>query len=267
MIQHSFIPKIVRPTRIKKQSATLIDHIFTRDNLNCITSGIINTEIAGNCGYTDHFPIFIILATQRPKVKNKATYEKSYFTDQDNEDRKVRLKNEDWTPLYALDDANEIYSFITEKYSKHYHETKTTKVFKNRSNQFKQEPWMTPEILASIRKRDRLAKLKHRRQDYKELRNRIVSEIRKAEKAFIRTQVEENVGNIKKHWDIIRKVSNKTNNKEDMITSFIHNGAQINDPMTNAENINNYYANVGKETNESVGVSINSAETYLAKHS
>ena len=81
MIQHSFIPKIVRPTRIKKQSATLIDHIFTRDNLNCITSGIINTEIAGNCGYTDHFPIFIILATQRPKVKNKATYEKSFFTE------------------------------------------------------------------------------------------------------------------------------------------------------------------------------------------
>ena len=58
---HKILPRIVRPTRIKKQSATLIDHILTRDNDNTIVSGIIDTEIAGNCGYTNHFPIFTIL--------------------------------------------------------------------------------------------------------------------------------------------------------------------------------------------------------------
>ena len=68
MVQHGFSPKIVRPTRIKKQSATLIDHIFTRENPNFIKSGIINTEIAGNCGYTDHFPIF---TTGDQKAKSK----------------------------------------------------------------------------------------------------------------------------------------------------------------------------------------------------
>ena len=30
--EYRFLPKIVRPTRIKKQSATLIDHIFLKDN-------------------------------------------------------------------------------------------------------------------------------------------------------------------------------------------------------------------------------------------
>ena len=48
--QHGLTPNIVRPTRIKKQSATLIDHIFTKQNPDSV-SGIINTEIAGNCGY------------------------------------------------------------------------------------------------------------------------------------------------------------------------------------------------------------------------
>ena len=116
MVQHGFSPKIDRPTRIKKQSATLIDHIFTRENPNFIKSGIINTEIAGNCGYTDHFPIFTILVTKRPKARYKASYEKSFFSEQDDKDRKDRLRKEDWAPVFELDDANQIYTFITDKY-------------------------------------------------------------------------------------------------------------------------------------------------------
>ena len=66
---HKFIPRIVRPTRIKKQSATLIDHIFSRDGKHMI-SGIIDTEIAGNSGYTDHFPVFTILNTKKIFTKS-----------------------------------------------------------------------------------------------------------------------------------------------------------------------------------------------------
>ena len=40
MNHHRFLPRIVRPTRIKRQSATLIDHIFTRDNDSYVMSGI-----------------------------------------------------------------------------------------------------------------------------------------------------------------------------------------------------------------------------------
>ena len=48
LTERRLLPRIVRPTRIKKQSATLIDHIFTQDNDNTVLSGIIDTEIAGN---------------------------------------------------------------------------------------------------------------------------------------------------------------------------------------------------------------------------
>ena len=54
VINHKLLPRIVRPTRIKKQSATLIDHIFTKDDKIHLVSGIIDTELAGNSGYTDH---------------------------------------------------------------------------------------------------------------------------------------------------------------------------------------------------------------------
>ena len=52
---------------------------------------------------------------------------------------------------------------------------------------------------------------KDRREDYKRLRNDIVKKIWKAEKEYLRTQVESSVGDIKKHWKVIKKVTNKTN--------------------------------------------------------
>ena len=49
----SFIPTINRPTRVKKESATLIDNIFCNDlSNNPHFSGILYTDVS------DHFPVF-----------------------------------------------------------------------------------------------------------------------------------------------------------------------------------------------------------------
>ena len=67
--EQKLLPRIVRPTRIKKQSATLIDHILSSDPGSTLTSGIIDTEIAGGSGYTDHFPTFTVLKVGAVKKK------------------------------------------------------------------------------------------------------------------------------------------------------------------------------------------------------
>ena len=267
MSQQGLIPRIVRPTRIKKQSATLIDHFFTRDNDITLRSGIINTEIAGNCGYTDHFPIFLILKARVPPKKSNGPQEKSYFTKKNHEERKEKLANEDWSEIYQSEDPNMIYDTILKKYGQHYHENKSTKTFSQKSNRTGREPLMTAEILTDIRRRDRLSKIKDRREEYKRLRNDIVNKIRKAEKTHLNAQIECSIGNIKKHWDVIKKVTNKTNNKEDTTTAFYYKGSLIDDPQKNAENMNEYLANIGKETNESVGTPTRSASSYLHQHS
>ena len=125
-------------------------------------------------------------------------------------DRKEGLDNEDWSEIYNLDDPNQIYDMMLEKYSHHYHLNKTVKSVSRRSNRFGREPWMTQEILADIRRRDRLVRDKNRREDYRKLRNDIVKRIRKAEKDYLRTQVDSSVGNIKQHWNIIKKVTYST---------------------------------------------------------
>ena len=77
----------------------------------------------------------------------------------------------------------------------------------------------------------------------------------------------DSIGDIKKHWEVIRTVCRKTNNKEETTTGFYYNDSLIEDPQANANNINNYYANIGAETNASVGKSTNESKYYLANHS
>ena len=265
--QHKFLPRIVRPTRIKKQSATLIDHIFTWENSSYLKSGIIDTEIAGNHGYTDHFPTFLVLRTSLSSHKTTNPVQRTYFTKKNHDERKENLQNEDWSELFQLDDANAIYDLMLEKYGLHYHENKTVKTYSKKSNRIAQQPWMTDDILADIRRRDRLSRKRDRREDYKQLRNEIVKKTRKAQKDYLKQQIEGSIGNIKKHWKVVKSVTNKSNDKTESASAFYYKGERETDPQKNAENMNEFLAGIGKQTNESVGASKVSAANYLSKHS
>ena len=60
LISKSFIPLITLPTRIKHQSATLIDHIFTNNVCQQYHAGIIINSLS------DHFPVFYIENVKQP---------------------------------------------------------------------------------------------------------------------------------------------------------------------------------------------------------
>ena len=63
LVSKSFLPVINLPTRIKHQSATLIDHIWTNKVCEFYNSGIlVNT-------FSDHFPVFYIEEGKQNKVE------------------------------------------------------------------------------------------------------------------------------------------------------------------------------------------------------
>ena len=78
MMSHSLLPLITRPTRIKHTSASLIDHFFFKSTVK--RSGILATEIAGNHGFTDHYPIFCVFGISNVKRNASRTFTKKYFT-------------------------------------------------------------------------------------------------------------------------------------------------------------------------------------------
>ena len=69
LISKSFIPLITLSTRIKQQSATLIDHIWTNKICKHYSTGIIINSLS------DHFPVFFIedIKQNRNKLPDKVT--------------------------------------------------------------------------------------------------------------------------------------------------------------------------------------------------
>ena len=69
MFRHGLIVFINKPTRIKRNTATAIDHIITNSAINAeFETSIIKTDIS------DHFPIFfiylnVLLIVPRPGKK------------------------------------------------------------------------------------------------------------------------------------------------------------------------------------------------------
>ena len=240
MVNHQLLPRIVRPTRIKNQSATLIDHIFTRNNPITLVSGIIDTELAGSCGYTDHKPVFTVLRARAPRKQQRPATNASFFSSEGHKKHKEGLMMHNWDNVLADTDPNTVYDNVISVYSHHYHTNITKKYIKHNSKRIRHEPWMTDEILSDIRRRDWLLKIKDRRNDYKKIRNEIVSKTRRAQRSYFQKQIQESVGDIKKHWKIVKNATNKKNNKTEITTDFLYQGQWINDPLTNANNFNQY---------------------------
>ena len=62
LISKSFLPLITMPTRIKHQSATLLDHIWSNKICNKYKTGILINSVS------DHFPVFYIEETKQAKI-------------------------------------------------------------------------------------------------------------------------------------------------------------------------------------------------------
>jgi hypothetical protein len=113
--------------------------------------------------------------------------------------RRDGLSTHDWSEVMSESDPDTIYDKVISIYSHYYRENITKKTIKRNSNKFRREPWMTHELLSDIRRRDRLAKQKNRRGEYKRLRNEIVTKTRKAQRDYLQQEIKDNLGNIKKH--------------------------------------------------------------------
>ena len=264
LTSHQMLPYIVRPTRIKHSSATLIDHIFMKGNMDA-SSGILATEIAGNHGFTDHFPIFCVInVTVKPSHSRPLI--KKFFTKEGIKKRKEGIANEDWTEVYTERDPNKIYDMIQSIYCKHYDQNLTTKTVSKNNKRQPREPWMNFELLKDIRKRNKLVKNKNKIEEYKALRNDIVKRKRKAEKEYYAKKIQESWRDVKGMWSVLKKAMNKISDKTSLPTAFNHDGRWIADKQTNANNFNNFYSQVGPRTNQSVNPSNKPADHYLKNY-
>ena len=148
---HSFMSLINRPTRVAKDSATLIDNIFTNcySNIDNTFQCLIYTDV------TDHFPIIhvdfgmklldtdSVVTWRNVSYKNRQRFHQS-------------ISSIDWRSLYNESGTQTAFNLFHSTLLKHFHKHFPKQTVKMRYANRK--PWLTQGMKDSIKEKNKLYK-------------------------------------------------------------------------------------------------------------
>ncbi|MCG8116730.1 MAG: reverse transcriptase domain-containing protein, partial [Candidatus Thiodiazotropha endolucinida] len=175
---------ITEPTHKTENSSSAIDLIFTSDKNAVLVSGVGDPFLDQNIRY--HCPIFFVLNFK--KYVTHVFHRHIWLFDRgDYQSFSHEVQNTNWNELKS-NDVDTYAKNITDKIS-----NLSSKYIPNKTVKIRQSdpPWLTNEIKKMIRKRKRLYdKFKKSNrvvdfENYKQLRNKIIGEIRKSKKLQI----------------------------------------------------------------------------------
>ena len=136
-----------------------------------------------------------------------------------------------------------------------------TKKLSPKEVKLKLKPWITKDIQKLICVRDRLFARKKRQPEnelvrnvYNKIRNKVSRELEKSKKEHYDAYFEEHNTNIKKTWEGIRKIVNVKKSTKFTISHLNINGKTVDDSTDIANSFNNFFVNVGPETEKSVPI-------------
>jgi len=262
VITNGFIPVILKPTRVDKSSATLIDHIYTNIiDLPCV-SGIITTDVA------DHFGI--LYSVKNKPIKPKAEYaNKRIFSVKNRQKFTDLLNNIDFSDIMNSTCPIESYSIFHNHYTTAFGKAFPLKTVKPNRKYTKIHAWMTQGLLTSMRTKSKLYRIKIRRptnqnidkyKAYVNLYNRLK---RSMKTNYFTQQINENKTNIKKTWAILKQVLGKHRTISTFPDSFTINNKTISSKQEIVNSFNNYFSTIGNLTGQKVKTTNKHFSDYL----
>ena len=203
MYAHSFLSLINRPTRVAKESATLIDNIFTNcySNIDNTLQCLIYTDVS------DHFPIVHVdfgmklLDTDPVMTRRNLCYK--------NRQRfHESISSIDWGALYNEGDTQTAFSLFHSTLLKHFHRNFPKQTVKMKYNNRK--PWLTQGLKDSIKVKNKLykkclnVKTVANETIYKTYRNKLNHLLKIAEKQHYSELLINCQNDVKKHGKSLR---------------------------------------------------------------
>ena len=237
---------INEPTRVTKDSKTLIDHIYTTNEEN-----IRSVKVEKIC-VSDHYAIFCNrsshISPDKANQHQTITYrsfknfvESNFLND---------LNSVPWEIIESFDDVDDIVSawmtLFTETLDKH------APIKSHRIKRKYQPDWLTPEILDLIKDRNK-CKLNGNMEGIKILRNKVTAMIDIAKKETYQCKIEEGKNDPRSIWKIFNEVGMK-NKENDNASNFkikVEDDVITKDSEV-AEVFNNYFINIASKLKEPV---------------
>ena len=200
--QNGFTQIIKNPTRITKDSKTLIDIIATNYPVHIVSSCVTATSLS------DHDLVACVRKINNKKFPEKTTHCRNY-RNYDPGLMEQDFASVNWIPVMTatnVNDALNIFNIIV-KFIFDKHAPYTTKRSKSRPCQ-----WMTDDIKNSMNERDRILRKarKYNNQndwnDYKTMRNRCNIMTRKAKSVYTKELIDQKCHNPKEFWKSVKEI-------------------------------------------------------------
>jgi hypothetical protein len=240
-------------TRSEGTAESCLDHIFLKTNksLDPIYSTVIETKI------TDHYPIMLTITGNKFKnhqprynIIEKIQYDKLI----------EQIKNEKWMSVLECSDPNLSLDNFLKKLNHYITNNTSIKCHKKESNIIPIKPWITPGIVKCIRFRDKLFKNTNKKikllniynlasssglwNYYKSYRNLLNKIIKDAKINYFKSQFQEAGNDIKRKWNVINKICDRSKNREH-INKIVYNNIEITSPELLSKTFNEHFSSIG----------------------
>ena len=251
MYSFNLIPSIVRPTRIAKNSFTLIDNIFINNYANFAKAGIVMTNIS------DHYAVFSVFRRNSSQSGAYVEFNRRIAHRENLERLKNSFADNDFTPVLGNENAEASYNLFVDNVRLIYDAIcPAKKVRIKRLDILK--PYITSEIKELLRSKHKLQKMYNKRpitygDEYRKLRNEVNSKIRVAKSLYLKSKLKD-TRDAKASWKVVNSILGR-DNKGTLPNCFNINGEMISDPLKIANTFNNFFSNIGES------LSLNFVET------
>jgi len=267
---HNFMPMIVLPTRITRNSSTLIDHIYYCEGFNSNKDfGILSGNFWSDV--TDHLPNYFIITkmsynqskqSDRPLVR--------IFSERNMNDFKNKLKNVEWDPIYNSSDIDDCYSYFDSKINECYQSSfKHIRLSRKRA---KDKKWVTNGLKRSCRYKNKLfrkwlhSKSPSDEEKYKKYRSLLKKLTTEAKKRYYKDLFDMRTNSIKQLWNNLSQVASLGKNKcHNSVSRLLVDNVHIEDPKQISDLFNKYFCNVGaKLQNKLNSCGVTDYKAYLS---
>ena len=262
LVSKSFLPLITLPTRIKHQSATLIDHIWTNQTCNKYQCGILINSLS------DHFPVFYIEETKQSKVKLPEIVTRKINSKIIPSFCKM-LQSTSWKNVINEVNPSVAFNNFYEKLNAVRYIAFPEIKIKPKPTKFQHSPFMTLGLQISQKRKEKLFAKKVKCSSENNLEkfkayNTLYNKIRRAAKKMYYTdQFNKFIKNSKETWKVIREIIGTNKQKDQLPEFFKCNGQVISDYMEIANGFNNFFSQVGPDLASEIGPSDKNYNDYL----
>lgn len=258
---NGFLQLVMKPTRVNKSSATLIDHIYTNSTSNSYHTSIIIDDTS------DHFPLFHTISIDKKKSRQNHFYARK-FGDENMCDFKRVLSLANWDNVLQSNNVQESFDMFLNTFNDLFEEKFPLQKIKVNRNVHSLQPFMTTGLLKSRKHKLKLAEEKIRRptaenlDKYKRYRDLYNKTVRGAKQMHFNTQLETNKHDLRKTWQILKNAMRKCNDKTSIIEEIVDENIVYKDPTDISSKFNNFFVNVAENITSGINVSDKSYTGY-----